>query len=294
MIKCLLWGTGDCFRRYYSNVKLFEIEQKIEVVGITSNVTYFSVIRGVTFINKSEIAKVNYDYVIVMAEGIVLRDICNEAETMGISDDIIVPIKVMSLPGFDFEKYKRIRQNPPTLISPNCWGGITYNSLQLEFTSPFINMFESHADYLKMLSNLSYYLACPLEFDEMIYEKEIDREYPIARLGDVKLYLNHYCSFEDAKACWDRRIGRIDANNLIVMFFDERPELIEEFLKLNFERKICFSTEHMGDSRVISLDYKKRAPNKKFREVTIDAARGDIYDIFELILNNTMVPVSTF
>lgn len=214
-------------------------------------------IRGIPFINKINLCTVKFDYVIVMAEGTSLRNICKEAEAMGISSDIIVPIKVMSLPGFNFEKYKQIKQNPPTIISPNCWGGITYNALQLEFTSPFVNMFETHEDYLKMLGNLTYYLNCELEFVEMIYEKELGREYPIARLGDVKIYLNHYYSFEEAKASWDRRIDRINLNNTIIMFYDEQPELIKKFMKLNFEKKICFSPCFMDDSRVITLDYKK-------------------------------------
>ena len=34
-----------------------------------------------------------------------------------------------------------LRKNPPSIFSKNCWGGLTYHSLDLEFTSPFINMF---------------------------------------------------------------------------------------------------------------------------------------------------------
>lgn len=279
MIKCLIWGNGDCFRRYYPYIKLYEIEQKIQVVAITSNESYFGVIRGIPFVDKTNIGTINYDYVIVMSEGMTLKAICKEAESIGISDDVIVPIKVMSLPGFDFEKYKSIRRTTPTIISPNCWGGITYNSLQLEFKSPFINMFESHEDYLKLCRNLAYYLNCPLEFIEMTYEKETNREYPIASLDDVKLHLNHYYSFEEAKSSWDRRVSRIDLDNAIIMFFDYRAEMIKEFLRLDCERKICFAPFLTDDPRVITLDYKKRAPNKPFREIIIDAARGDIYDI---------------
>lgn len=91
-----------------------------------------------------------FEYLIVMADGDLLKKICIEAMQIGVKDSAIVPFKVMALPGFDFEKYTKIRDRIPTIFAPSCWGGLTYNSLGLEFKSLFINMFENHGDYLSI------------------------------------------------------------------------------------------------------------------------------------------------
>ena len=50
-----------------------------------------------------------------------------------------------------------------SVIAINCWGGLISHTLGLEFRSPFVNMFLEEQDYLKLLSDLDYYLGMELK-----------------------------------------------------------------------------------------------------------------------------------
>lgn len=285
MKKCLVWGTGTVFHKYCNVLKYYELNSEIEIACVTSGDSYYSSVRGYGFINRDQIDVKAFDRIIVAADSYTAQAICRDIRSAGADDGIIVPINAMLLPGFDFDKYKLIRENAPTIICPNCWGGLTYSALGLEFGSPFINMFLDHDDYLKLLKNLEYYMECPLVFEEMRNDLGT-HEYPVAKCGDILLYFNHYYSFEEANSSWNRRKERINMDNIFVMFYDESAERIEEFLKLPYERKICFSPYEYNNSDVISISYQKYAPDKPLWKIVNDSAAGGLYDAFELFCNN--------
>ena len=88
-----------------------------------------------------------------------------------------------------YEKYyfnscrKKNKNTDFSLFSPNCFAGIIYHRLGLEFKSPTINMlFPIKKQYLKFVSNLKYYMELPLVFIE-------DKHYncPVGMVGDVKI-----------------------------------------------------------------------------------------------------------
>jgi len=215
-------------------------------------------------------------------------EIKNEAISKGINEEKIVPIYVMALPGFDFDKYICIKKHTPTIFAPNCWGGITYNSLGLEFKSPFINMFIGHTDYIKFLRNPKYYIDCPLNFERTGYDNNLKQDYPIVRCGDILLHFNHYSSFEDALLSWNRRKKRIDWDNIIAMFYDEDNYLIDEFCELPYEKKICFVPYDSDNKIHIGIDYKKKGCNTPFWQVVNSIANGRFlyYDVFDLLFCN--------
>jgi len=219
-----------------------------------------------------------------------IEEIHLEAVALGMKEFNIIPCQVMSVTGFDFEKYIEIKKNSPTIFAPNCWGGITYKRLSLQFKSPFINMFEDHDDYIKFLKKPEYYLKCELKFKQMQYEKNLKRDFPVASCDDILLYFNHYISFEEARNSWERRKTRINWNNLFVMFYDEKPERIDEFCLLSYDKKICFVSFHLDKEGVISIEYHI---NDSMREMMFglmvnDMAKGTYtyYDVFDLILYN--------
>lgn len=294
MRKCLIWGTGITFINNWKSIQYYEVLKEIEVIGITSNELYYDTVLSYKFFEKNEIHELEFDYLIVAAEGKALHSIINEAINVGIDEGIVVPIKVMALPGFDFNKYIRIKRNIPTIFSPSCWGGIIYNILALPFMSPLINMFESHDDYLKFLNNPKYYFECPLELAEHRYQPLLKRTYPVARCGDILLYFNHYYSFEEANECWNRRKNRVNWENIIVMFFDEDKKNVENFLNLQYDNKICITPFHFENKDVVSIEYKKYCPNKEFWQIVNGTATGEnwYYDVFELLSNYKIVPLN--
>lgn len=252
MKKCLIWGTGVNFKENYYLIKYYELKKEISVIGVTSNDCFYNSIYGYKFIEKRFITQYTFDYLIIMSTSpVTINSIRKETQEYGIPDIKLIPIKVMQLYGFDFEKYKKIKTDIPTIFAPNCWGGLLYNSMGLPFNSPLINMFVDHNDYIKFLKQPEYYLKCSLELSEMIYKEELQHYYPIVNCDDIKLYFNHYKTFEDAQNCWNRRKKRINWNNTIVMFYDENIQLINEFLKLPYKNKICFSPYFIKYENVI-------------------------------------------
>lgn len=188
------------------------------------------------------------------------------------------------------DKIRELRENTPTIFAPNCWGGITYHKLGLEFCSPLINMHEPHDDYLKFLEDPKYYLDQKLQLKEMYIDDTLEKPFPVVSLGDITFWMNHYESFDEAAVAWERRKARIKWDNLFVMFFDENPERVERFLRLPYEKKVCFVPWETHIDGLIPVLYQNvHYPKTEypFWEIINNLALGTfiLYDDAELILN---------
>ena len=101
------------------------------------------------------------------------------------------------------------------MISSNCNGAFILHDLKLRFNSPFVNLWIKPKDFIKLLKNFDEYMRCKLD---KITEGGID--YPIGKLKDIKIYFQHYSTFEEAERKWEERKKRIDKENLFVLFTD--------------------------------------------------------------------------
>ena len=84
------------------------------------------------------------------------------AQNKGIKDWKIISKKVIDYPEFAIEKYRQLKRNVPTIISSNCWGAITYNSLSLKFMSPTILMYFNPKEYVKFCRDFKHYIEKPI------------------------------------------------------------------------------------------------------------------------------------
>ncbi len=160
---------------------------------------------------------------------------------------------------FYFKKLrKRLRNKDFSLFSPNCFAGIIYHRLGLEFKSPTINMlFPIKKQYLKFVSNLKYYLDLKLNFIE-------DNNYncPVAMLGDVKIVFNHDTDKNKIMSNWERRKKRVNLHNLFLTFDDladsEYNDLVE-FSKIKCKGKVIFTAKEYPELKntVLISKYKK-------------------------------------
>ena len=288
-VRCLLWGTGRTFREQYYTIKYYELTGEITVSGITSNNPLHSEIGGYTFIKKDQIDTASFDIIIIMATSKEkIKEITDEALMLGVDECDIIPSRVMNLIGFDINKYRKIKSNPPTIFCPNCWGGITYHQLGLRFESPIINMFFEHDDYIRFLQNPKNYIECELKYRETRWDGNINRYYPVAECDDIFLHFNHYDSFEAAKNTWDNRKKRIKWDNLFVMFYDEDPERVKRFLDTPYEKKICFVPYLTNQKNVVSVEYRVNDEMRKkpFWQIITGMASGvwQYYEVLDLLL----------
>lgn len=241
MYRILIWGTGDEYNRYFNCVRLLEFKGQIAIVGITSNDKDINIsIDNYPFVKKEDVNSLDFDYCIVAMANISL--IINEAEKLGIERSKLIPVRALSIPNIDFNEYIKLKNSSLTIFSRDCWGGICYHRLGLEFLSPTINMFETEDDFNKLMMNLDTYMSYPVEFVGTEYEKNLKRDYPVGRLNDILLYFNHYESFDQAVSCWEKRKKRINKNNILIVSNTKSEKTLYEFENIPYKNKLIFTS----------------------------------------------------
>lgn len=285
---------GD-MESYQSKFNLIDREVKngnISVVAtLLSEDVNYDFLDENRIINSLDVLKdIQFDYFVILDDNKMWYDIIpNE---YGFNQKII-PIRVFDIPYFDFAKYEKLLQNPPSIISRHCWGGLLYNQLGLKFTSPFINLFLQDIDFNKLSKNFSYYMSQELVFDREEYEHNLKRNYPVGRLDDICIYFNHYTSFEEAKKKWDERKARINYDNL---FFETTTEVrgyAIDFDSIPLQHKICFHSGHIDSLDVI--DFSKFMANRQpgtLGMLVNNTANGILpcFDVLELLANYNYKP----
>ena len=289
MYKILVWGTGSGYNSCIGILKYWEGINEIEIIGITSNDNYYDSLDGIKFYRKNELDCVDYDYIIVTAKK-VFSEICDEGIILGIGKDKFISSNILYIPGFSFKKYIRLLKSRISIISDDCWGGITYHYLNMKFLSPFINMYIEDDEYLRLVHNLKEYLMEPLVYCNKEINPVEKFEYPVFKLGDVKLHMNHYHTIEEGERFWYERLKRINWDNVFVMMYTESKDVAKEFSKIPYEKKVCFvgSDDIVYPSVMPIKPYQSRNDKEKMLwEYILAIAGGRIayYDVWSLLLD---------
>lgn len=148
---------------------------------------------------------------------------------------------------------KKILNKKFTIISNNCFGGITYEYLDLQYLSPTIGLYFFAPEYIKFINNIKYYVNLPLKqitAKKSRYYNELKRLHQeskiIGIIDDVEIVFLHYNSFEEAKIKWEKRCKRINYDNIIYKFNDQNlctKKELEAFNNFNTKNKICFTSK---------------------------------------------------
>ena len=135
-----------------------------------------------------------------------------------------------------------------TIISNNCWGGIAYDKLGLEYTTPTVGLLFKPSDFLKYISNLEYYLSFTPEPipERQVKENEHQGLYA-AKLDDITIFFIHYKNVYDGIEKYERRKKRIVYDNIIIKFSDinydddiASEDIMEKINAIQY-KKIIFS-----------------------------------------------------
>ena len=146
----------------------------------------------------------------------------------------------------------KLKNNNFSIICSNCIGGIIYHRLGLKFLSPTINLWMWQYDYLKFVLDLERYLSLELEFIESEYN------YPVAKLGDITIYFNHYKTEKEAEESWNKRKQRINYDNLFLIMYD-KDGLTEKDLEKLKDIK-CKGKLVISNNKYKNLDYVINIP----------------------------------
>lgn len=156
------------------------------------------------------------------------------------------------------------------IISDDCFGWGVYNTLKLQYNTPFISTLIHTPDYIKLLYNLDYYLNCELtkiDTEESNYHKLYGCKPHVTtivgKLKDIEIVFCHYD--RDAQTTfdtWYRRRDRMykEKNRLLIKMgsiekhqdhnkqlchYDNFNELIKQFYKLPYGKKLTFTKDKL-------------------------------------------------
>lgn len=141
---------------------------------------------------------------------------------------------------------KNLKNQDFSLFSPNCYAGLIYHRLGIQFLSPTINMcFPVKKQYLKFVSNIKYYLE-----KDLVFINDSEYNFPVAMLEDIKIVFNHYNSNEEAEQAWTKRKARVNYDNIFIIFDDiadaEYEDLVK-FSKINCRGKVVLTAKKYND-----------------------------------------------
>lgn len=144
-------------------------------------------------------------------------------------------------------KNKLLNNKDFSIISNNCWGGITYEEYGLRKNSPTVGCYIFPDDYLRLIENLNYYFSLDLEFIEVstsrhyeLIKKNGNEDCPIGILNDIEIVFVHYKNPEIAYKKWMSRVKRVNWNNLVFKFSYQNyatKEQLEIYENLNLPGK---------------------------------------------------------
>ena len=166
---------------------------------------------------------------------------------------------------------RQVGNNKFCIISNDCWGAELYKLLDRPFNTPFIGLMLMSPCYIKMLQNPPFYLNQPLVFKEESRYTEMQEiksgsDFPLAVLGesDIEIHFLHYKTIDEAKEKWNRRVSRIDWENLFVKYDCGKDyataNTVYAFNELEISNKLVFGKENFGFKEVFVIrDYPKNA-----------------------------------
>ena len=166
-----------------------------------------------------------------------------------------------------------LKGNSFTIVSNNCFAGFVYQKFGIKYNTPFIGLFILPPDYIELLKNFNELIKKKLIFinaDKSKYKDYLIKnnrynKYPIGRLGEsVEIHFLHYKSEIEAEEKLNRRLKRMNFNNILFKFSDNdlsNEELIQEFDELPYKNKICFTSKDMKNIKC--QIYLKKYKNEK-------------------------------
>lgn len=177
---------------------------------------------------------------------------------------------------FSKQRKKKLNKYNFTIISNNCWGGMIYESYNIQKQSPTIGLFFKSSDYIKFITNFKYYISQELKFIK--YDESKDKAFlksvginektniPLGILDDIEIIFLHYKNETEAKEKWQRRVKRINYKNLIFKFNDQNgctEKDLKNFIALPYENKVFFTVSNWNitDKCIVKIP---QAFNSKF------------------------------
>jgi len=292
--RVLLWGMGAVYNKYINLVKRLDGEE-FDVVGVTSSLnTHYTMLDGYEIIKREELNDHEIDYVMAMSDDHFIEILNVAVEQIGIPSTKVFPARVIAVPGFSMEKWSTIANSELSIVSNNCWGGILFNTLGLEYRSPFKNVSFSDEDYIRLLENFNYYMEASPRWDgDWDIDTNSGKQIPLLWLNDVRIRCNHELNPDEAIKTWNRRRKKINYENLLFEMYTESRTVAERFDALNLGNRICFTPFETSMETCVTIT--KESVDKKYFETINGMAsmkKSNTLNLFSILLGEKIFRMS--
>ncbi len=154
-------------------------------------------------------------------------------------------------------RYRAMGGGAASILSNNCAAGRMLHDLGLRLDTPTVNLWMTFSDFLSFAEGLPGSLE-----GELREARDAGERSPVGDLlfagRSIRLHFLHAATFEDAKADWARRRGRVDPARTFLVATDNsdatRAELAR-FVRLPFPKRMfvrdAWKAEALGDAGVL-------------------------------------------
>ncbi|HEU5292735.1 MAG TPA: DUF1919 domain-containing protein [Cyclobacteriaceae bacterium] len=145
-----------------------------------------------------------------------------------------------------------------TVVSSNCWGGILYQDLGLNYQTPFVNQYMHAPCFLKLVKQFPDYMKMDLIVSTHSKYFSSATSYPVGHLGDIEIHFIHYSLNDNVIGKWNERKARINSDALLFVLC-ERDQCtaadLEEFDQLPVNKLIFTAKKYnlKNSHKVFSL-----------------------------------------
>lgn len=222
-----------------------------------------------------------------------MSSVTKDAKQLKFSIEKLLGDWIVCIPGFMLEKYRELQRSRLSIISKNCFGGLISHTLGLPFLSPFINMsVRDESECIVLFRNLRSYMEKKPVFNGTNYEHILKFDYPIYRLVDVDIHMNHYRDFDEALAKWNERKQKINWDNLFVVMFTDNKSILEQFDEFPYGKKVCFVSFKSDLDSAWYLNPEITKDDQLWRVVNhFGAGSPFYYDPFDMLLYGKKTPL---
>lgn len=295
MVNVVIWGSILDYDIYKPFFELEIYKGNMQVVGLLLNEEKIcSSVDGIAVVPVEFLLIGEYDYIINLNSDENEDILHNILRLLKVDIRRVIPKRIFTLPYFDLQRWLTLNQQKVSIFANQCWGGYASNTLGLQFLSPTVNMWFGANNFFKMLGSLEYYM----NLDPTLKSEKMDpvrnRLYPVVRIGDVEIHMNHYNSFQEAYDAWNRRKQRINYDNVFIHAMLLSEEDIDAFQRIPFERKIGFTiikcdipnvyTFSEYEKAIIEMKYDGNVGNYLNHVATTPSDECSRFDLLKMLL----------
>ncbi len=297
--RVLVWGIGRGYQKICNALRWNEEIENFEVLAYISRDYDEKEVDGKKVIKPEQILDMyreNFDYIIISAEKYYQEIVTYGVDVLKIDRKRFLFGKIFEIPRFDWKRYIAIYKSNISIVAELCYGGMLSHYLGLPFCSPFVNVRVDNIGYWKMINRINGYMSIAPQLKE---SRQKDSKgyidflegcvgYPLLWYDDILLHGFHYKSKEDFLLKWEQRRKRYNSKLNIVfkILYDEKD--LEDFDKLEIEKKIGFYYEKTDKENIITIPFDKQHYAYAFSNCVNDYIESRAIfsqvDIFKLLL----------